>query len=136
MYREFSRLSKQDLINLLESGTLNTAQKKYIVSLIFTMEDLRNVVVYVDTDRHPHYIKDIDSVTGLYNLQILYGSKGPNQKSKRGFYWIDNHGKQRKSYHKHGKGKINIQKEDLERLGGVRVNNPLDLEKYKTKDLK
>jgi len=132
MYIYFYDKTIEQLYKLLQDDQTNRSQRKLIIQLINDNSTLIGAVVYIPSDNHPHYIKTMDDNKNL-GLNLLYGSKEKHQKSKRSFYWIDSHGKRRKSYHKGGAPKIFIPIDKIDRVAGRRIESPKNMEIYQSK---
>lgn len=133
MHINFNEFTREDLLTLLDDCNITKHQRKIVVKKINDDFGLIDAVVYISTDKHPHYVKDINHNNEL-GLNLLYGDKTPSQKSKKSFYWVDYHGNQRKSFHKGGNPKIYICYNDIDRVAGRRVWNPLNINNYKDKN--
>jgi|GEM_PF-4127266 len=130
MYIDFDTKSEEELLEYLSKNILSKSQRKIVVKKLNDDFGLIDAIVYVPTDFHPHYVKSIKDTTNL-GLNLLYGEKKPSQNNKRVYYWIDYHGKFRKSYHKGGRPKIFVDISNIDRIAGKRVKkpvNPLDYE--------
>lgn len=117
MHIDFSMKNEQELLVLLKDGSLSNFQRKIVAKKLNDDFSLMDAVVYIPTDSHPHYVKSI-SETGALGLNLMYGEKTLTQKSKSGFYWVDYHGKRRKSYHKSGRAKLFLYINSIDRIAG------------------
>jgi hypothetical protein len=127
----YSLLDDASLIEVIQKEESAT-KRKAIFREIVSRDKLINSVCYIDSDCHPFYIKIQDEETGLYGIEIMFGSKTPEQKNKRPFYWIDNHGKFRKSFIKGGRAKKFLALHDIH-IKGIRITDPIDKSLFLTK---
>lgn len=135
MYIDFNSKTQTELIDLLKNDILTAGQRKLVAKKLNDDYGLIDSIVYISTDSHPHYVKDIDCL-GKLGLNLLYGEKNTSQKSKRPFYWIDYHGKRRKSFHKGGTAKIYVAIDCIDRIAGRRVCDPVNPNNFLDKNLK
>lgn len=130
---DYSLMTKDELLRLLQLGTLTKTENKTVVQTLNNFHSLEGSIVSVKFDPHPFVVRKYDPITDICDLTILFGDKTPSQTWKHKFYWIDGRGRKRLSFIKGGKPATFVKKANLNYISGVQIVTPSDKTAYNHK---